>query len=77
MATAANLLKQHPTEEEEQISRLIDCDENDDDGDDADDGLLQRRMRSRGDLSSLCDAHSGELSTTTSLTSLTKSLRVN
>ena len=62
VATAANLLKQHPTEEEEQISRLIDCDENNEGADDDDhrqDNLLERRMRSRGDLSSLYDPHYG------------------
>ena len=64
VATAANLLKQHPTEEEEQISRLIDCDENNEGADDDDhrqDNLLERRMRSRGDLSSLYDPHYGNL----------------
>jgi len=71
VATAANLLKQHPTEEEEQISRLIDCDENDE-GEDVNENLLERRMRSRGDLSSLCDPDYGD----TLMSTYPRSMRV-
>lgn len=64
IATAANLLKQHPTEEEEQINRLVDCDEDyddDEDGvDDSEENRLQRRLRRRGDWDSLCGLSYGD-----------------
>jgi hypothetical protein len=60
IATAANLLKQHPTEEEEQIERLIECEEEDEE-EEEEDVRIDRRMMGRGDWTSLYGPSFGEL----------------